>query len=165
MWFRYLPLIIWIGGSICIKQLHDFGDFQGETRLALNVTVLNSVVLASWNNFSSWNRHRMNCLNAGMEESAYIIRKNGHKSKYTQLSDFIFWWLKLWKKKHFDMKLLIKGTLHWSRGSYFLLPKSERRVRRSYTCKSSLFVCRLMKLMQCPSHLIDGSGGWSSLLD
>ncbi|KAI9111050.1 hypothetical protein K1719_017925 [Acacia pycnantha] len=34
--------------------------------------------------------HRMNCLNADMEESAYIFRKNGHKSKYTQLNDFIF---------------------------------------------------------------------------
>ncbi|XP_028785725.1 uncharacterized protein LOC114741633 [Neltuma alba] len=34
--------------------------------------------------------HRMNCLNADTEESAYIIRKNGHKSKYTQLNDFIF---------------------------------------------------------------------------
>ncbi|XP_028751793.1 uncharacterized protein LOC114711556 isoform X2 [Neltuma alba] len=34
--------------------------------------------------------HRMNCLNADTEESAYIIGKNGHKSKYTQLNDFIF---------------------------------------------------------------------------
>ncbi|XP_054808793.1 uncharacterized protein LOC129310923 isoform X2 [Prosopis cineraria] len=34
--------------------------------------------------------HRMNCLNADVEETAYIIRKSGHKSKYTRLSDFIF---------------------------------------------------------------------------
>ncbi|XP_027334400.1 uncharacterized protein LOC113849040 [Abrus precatorius] len=34
--------------------------------------------------------HRMNCLNADVEESAYIIKSNGHKSKRTQLSDFIF---------------------------------------------------------------------------
>ncbi|KAE9597696.1 putative RNA helicase transcription factor interactor and regulator CCHC(Zn) family [Lupinus albus] len=34
--------------------------------------------------------HRMNCLNAGVEESAYIVKNSGHKSKHTQLSDFIF---------------------------------------------------------------------------
>ncbi|KAK2356212.1 DEAD-box ATP-dependent RNA helicase [Trifolium repens] len=34
--------------------------------------------------------HRMNCLNAGVEESAYIVKNNGHEGKRTQLSDFIF---------------------------------------------------------------------------
>ncbi|KAF7810087.1 putative RNA helicase transcription factor interactor and regulator CCHC(Zn) family [Senna tora] len=37
-----------------------------------------------------FNWHRMNCLNANVEESAYIIRKNGHKGKRNQLNDFIF---------------------------------------------------------------------------
>jgi len=32
----------------------------------------------------------MNCLNAGAEESAYIVKRNGHKGKRAQLSDFIF---------------------------------------------------------------------------
>jgi hypothetical protein len=32
----------------------------------------------------------MNCLNAGVEESAYIVKSNGHEGKRTQLSDFIF---------------------------------------------------------------------------
>ncbi|KAH1249062.1 putative ATP-dependent RNA helicase DDX59 [Glycine soja] len=34
--------------------------------------------------------HRMNCLNANVEESAYILKPDGHKGKRTQLSDFIF---------------------------------------------------------------------------
>lgn len=32
----------------------------------------------------------MNCLNANVEESAYIISRNSHKGKRIQLSDFIF---------------------------------------------------------------------------
>ncbi|TQE14078.1 hypothetical protein C1H46_000372 [Malus baccata] len=34
--------------------------------------------------------HRMNCMNANVEESAYIISKNSQKGKCIQLSDFIF---------------------------------------------------------------------------
>ncbi|XP_045789720.1 uncharacterized protein LOC123884624 [Trifolium pratense] len=34
--------------------------------------------------------HRMNCLNAGVEESASIVKSNGYEGKRTQLSDFIF---------------------------------------------------------------------------
>ncbi|KAK2409759.1 DEAD-box ATP-dependent RNA helicase [Trifolium repens] len=34
--------------------------------------------------------HRMNCLNAGVEESVYIVKRNGHEGRRTQLSDFIF---------------------------------------------------------------------------
>ncbi|XP_061341092.1 uncharacterized protein LOC133287478 [Gastrolobium bilobum] len=34
--------------------------------------------------------HRMNCLSADVEGSAYIVKSNGHKGKRTQLSDFIF---------------------------------------------------------------------------
>ncbi|CAJ2664060.1 unnamed protein product [Trifolium pratense] len=34
--------------------------------------------------------HRMNCLNAGVEESAYIVKSDGYEGKRTQLSDFIF---------------------------------------------------------------------------
>ncbi|KAM3687024.1 hypothetical protein ACB098_10G046200 [Castanea mollissima] len=34
--------------------------------------------------------HRMNCLSAGVEDSAYIISRNAQKEKRVQLSDFIF---------------------------------------------------------------------------
>ncbi|KAB1217024.1 putative ATP-dependent RNA helicase DDX59 [Morella rubra] len=34
--------------------------------------------------------HRMNCLSADVEESAYIVSRSGHKDKRVQLSDFIF---------------------------------------------------------------------------
>ncbi|KAJ7944750.1 DEAD-box ATP-dependent RNA helicase 41 [Quillaja saponaria] len=34
--------------------------------------------------------HRMNCLHADIEDSAYIVSRNGQKNKCTQLSDFIF---------------------------------------------------------------------------
>ncbi|MFS7975538.1 hypothetical protein Hanom_Chr10g00881771 [Helianthus anomalus] len=34
--------------------------------------------------------HRMNCLNAGVEDSAYIFNKHSVNEKQTQLSDFIF---------------------------------------------------------------------------
>ncbi|PON40637.1 zinc finger protein [Parasponia andersonii] len=34
--------------------------------------------------------HRMNCLNAGVEDNAYIISRNRQRHKSTQLSDFIF---------------------------------------------------------------------------
>lgn len=37
-------------------------------------------------------RHRMNCLSAGVEDSAYIISRNAQKDNRVQLSDFIFWW-------------------------------------------------------------------------
>jgi hypothetical protein len=35
-------------------------------------------------------RHRMNCLSADVEDSAYIISRNAQKDKRVQLSDFIF---------------------------------------------------------------------------
>ncbi|KAF5198692.1 hypothetical protein FRX31_011723 [Thalictrum thalictroides] len=34
--------------------------------------------------------HRMNCTNAEVEDSAYIIKRHTHRDKSTQLSDFIF---------------------------------------------------------------------------
>ncbi|KAE8055932.1 hypothetical protein FH972_012740 [Carpinus fangiana] len=34
--------------------------------------------------------HRMNCLNADVEDNAYIISQNAQKDKHVQLSDFIF---------------------------------------------------------------------------
>ncbi|KAJ4833728.1 hypothetical protein Tsubulata_036337 [Turnera subulata] len=34
--------------------------------------------------------HRMNCLSAGAEDSAYIVSKNEQRNKYVQLNDFIF---------------------------------------------------------------------------
>ncbi|KAI4317347.1 hypothetical protein L6164_025221 [Bauhinia variegata] len=34
--------------------------------------------------------HRMNCSNADVEESGYIVKRYGRKDKYLQLSDFIF---------------------------------------------------------------------------
>lgn len=34
----------------------------------------------------------MNCLNADVEDTAYIINRNNRKDKHIQISDFIFWW-------------------------------------------------------------------------
>lgn len=53
-----------------------------------------SILAASITFFVPFARHRMNCLNAGVEESAYILKRDSHKDKHTQLSDFIFWRLK-----------------------------------------------------------------------
>lgn len=36
-------------------------------------------------------RHRINCLNADVEGSAYIYKKDVHSKKRSPLSDFIFW--------------------------------------------------------------------------
>ncbi|XP_050230040.1 uncharacterized protein LOC126679143 [Mercurialis annua] len=34
--------------------------------------------------------HRMNCLNANVEESSYVLKRNPEKNNFAQLSDFIF---------------------------------------------------------------------------
>lgn len=36
-------------------------------------------------------RHRMNCLSADVEDSAYVVKKHAQNKNYVQLSDFIFW--------------------------------------------------------------------------
>lgn len=34
--------------------------------------------------------HRMNCMNADVEDSAYVVRRGAARDKHSQLSDFIF---------------------------------------------------------------------------
>lgn len=34
----------------------------------------------------------MNCLNADVEDTAYIISRSNRKDKQVQISEFIFWW-------------------------------------------------------------------------
>ncbi|RHN63249.1 putative RNA helicase transcription factor interactor and regulator CCHC(Zn) family [Medicago truncatula] len=68
------------------KAFEKFYDMYTATWKGAGFSIISGSICCE--DHFTW--HRMNCLNAGAEESAYIVQRNGHKGKRTQLSDFIF---------------------------------------------------------------------------
>ncbi|KAK7330753.1 hypothetical protein VNO77_24952 [Canavalia gladiata] len=68
------------------KAFEKFYDMYTATWKAAGLSVIWGSICCE--DHFAW--HRMNCLSADVEESAYIIQNDGHKGKRTQLSDFIF---------------------------------------------------------------------------
>lgn len=68
------------------KAFEKFYDMYTATWKGAGFSIISGSICCE--DHFTW--HRMNCLNAGAEESAYIVKRNGHKGKHAQLSDFIF---------------------------------------------------------------------------
>ncbi|KAK3039460.1 hypothetical protein RJ639_028042 [Escallonia herrerae] len=76
--------IIW--GSVCCEDHFDWlilSYFEHISLLSLYSHLTKLVMLPML-------QHRMNCLNAEVEDSAHIVRKQTRSDKHAQLSDFIF---------------------------------------------------------------------------
>ncbi|KAL5748491.1 hypothetical protein ACOSP7_025533 [Xanthoceras sorbifolium] len=71
----------------CFSKAFDkFHDMNTATWKGAGLSII-------WNSIcceDHFEWHRMNCLNADVEDTAYIISRNTKKDKHVQLSDFIF---------------------------------------------------------------------------
>ncbi|XP_050263740.1 uncharacterized protein LOC126707994 [Quercus robur] len=71
----------------CLDKAFDkFYDMYSATWKGTGLSIIWGSVCCE--DHFAW--HRMNCLSAGMEDSAYIISRNAQKDNHVQLSDFIF---------------------------------------------------------------------------
>ncbi|KAF5755270.1 putative RNA helicase transcription factor interactor and regulator CCHC(Zn) family [Helianthus annuus] len=68
------------------KAFDKFYDMYNATWKAAGISIITGSVCCE--DHFAW--HRMNCLNAGVEDSAYIFNKHSVNEKQSQLSDFIF---------------------------------------------------------------------------
>lgn len=68
-------------------KITSHGNALASSRCSLSGVVLSSCL----SDFSIDKfRHQLNCPNAGLEDSAYIVSRNPRKGKHVQLSEFIF---------------------------------------------------------------------------
>lgn len=86
-------------------------------------------------------RHRMNCLNANVEGSAYIVNRLHTNGKHGQLSDFIFWW---WVYSY----CIYRGAIsHGTMSSlYSCLKTAEPFPVLAHTSISSCHKCQMISL-------------------
>lgn len=68
------------------KAFDKFYDMCNATWKAAGLSIVASSICCE--DHFAW--HRMNCLNAGVEDGAYILKKHTQNEKRSQLSDFIF---------------------------------------------------------------------------
>ncbi|KVH95540.1 uncharacterized protein LOC112528792 isoform X2 [Cynara cardunculus var. scolymus] len=68
------------------KAFDKFYDMFGATWKAAGLSIVAGSICCE--DHFAW--HRMNCLNAGVEDGAYIFKKHMQNEKRSQLSDFIF---------------------------------------------------------------------------
>ncbi|VVA39896.1 PREDICTED: probable ATP-dependent [Prunus dulcis] len=68
------------------KAFDKFYDMYTATWKGTGLSIISGSICCE--DHFAW--HRMNCMNANAEESAYIISKSSQKDKRVQLSDFIF---------------------------------------------------------------------------
>ncbi|CAK9173209.1 unnamed protein product [Ilex paraguariensis] len=68
------------------KAFDKFYDMYSATWKAAGLSIIWGSICCE--DHFEW--HRINCLNAGVENSAYIVNKNAQNENYIQLSDFIF---------------------------------------------------------------------------